>query len=327
MLLRGIAQELRDYARAFVGLRGTDVFIVPGTGLLTDAFGLADWGPFNLFKWTLMAKLRRCRIMLVSVGAGPIDTWLGRTLVTWTLSLADYTSCRDAESSRCLETIGSPTKGANVYPDLVFGLPEDLIPSPRGNSNHRRVVGLGLMFMPQSENYSFDTVTQATYESYLESLVAFVEWLLAHNYDIRLLLGDNDYAVIQDFESLLRQRLEGYEEERVIAQPTLSVDEILMQLSATDVVVATRFHNLLLALWLKKPAIAISFHHKCTSLMAAMELMEYCIDIRDLSGPDLITQFQALESDSLTVTSAISKRVDEYRAALDEQYEALFEGP
>ena len=52
--------------------------IVPGTGLLTDADGLFGWGPYSLFKWSLIAKVCRCKLLLVSVGAGPIYGILGR---------------------------------------------------------------------------------------------------------------------------------------------------------------------------------------------------------------------------------------------------------
>ena len=71
---------------------------------MTDAFGLSHWGPYSLFKWVLMAKLRRCRVLFVSVGAGPIDRTLGRILVKATLSLADYRSYRDEASSDCLRS-------------------------------------------------------------------------------------------------------------------------------------------------------------------------------------------------------------------------------
>src|SRR5215831_5009231 len=48
----GIPSELYRWLEAFRTLRGTDVFIIPGTGLLTDAYGLSRWGPYNLFKWS-----------------------------------------------------------------------------------------------------------------------------------------------------------------------------------------------------------------------------------------------------------------------------------
>ena len=60
MAVLGLSQEVREYIRAWRVLKGTDMFVVPGTGLLTDAFGLAGWRPYGLFKWSLMARLRGC---------------------------------------------------------------------------------------------------------------------------------------------------------------------------------------------------------------------------------------------------------------------------
>jgi polysaccharide pyruvyl transferase WcaK-like protein len=54
------------------------MLIIPGTGLLSDAYGLLNWGPYNLLKWSLIAKASRCKLLLVSVGAGPISGTLGR---------------------------------------------------------------------------------------------------------------------------------------------------------------------------------------------------------------------------------------------------------
>ena len=76
--------------------------------------------------------------------------------------------------------------------------------------------------------------------------------------------------------------------------PIGSVHELLSQLSATDLVIATRFHNVLMSLLLGKPVVAISFHHKCSSLMSDMGLSEYCHDINQMNADTLIEQFQAL---------------------------------
>ena len=77
MAFLGLGEEFREYIRAWRALKGTDMFIIPGTGLLTDAFGLSGWGPYGLLKWSLMARLRGCRVMFVSVGAGPVRGRLG----------------------------------------------------------------------------------------------------------------------------------------------------------------------------------------------------------------------------------------------------------
>ena len=146
--------------------------------------------------------------------------------------------------------------------------------------------------MTYSGMYGVETTTSEDYAAYLETLVEFARWLLARDYEIRLLIGDrSDAPVIQEFRALLKQRSVTYEEGRIVDEPVASVEDLLKQIAATDFVVATRFHNVLLSLLLNKPSIAISFHHKCSSLMSQMGLSEYCQDINRLNADKLIEQF------------------------------------
>ena len=324
MAFVGVGAELAQYVRAFRALRRNDMLIVPGTGLVNDAYGLSSWGPYNLFKWVLMARLRRARVLFVSIGAGPLDRRLGRRLVKASLGLAHYRSYRDDSSRNYLTGIGLRAERDPVYPDLVFRLPDALLSCiharPRGT---RRVVGLGLM--EYAGKYSAADPRPETYTAYVESLAVFAAWLLENDYDIRLLLGDGDAGVIAEFRSALQARLGSYEEERIIAPRLASVQDVLTEIAATDVVVATRFHNVLLALLLNKPVVAISFHHKCSSLMRQMKLSEYCHEIDHMDADWLIDQFRTLEENRDAVKRTIVRGVEAARAGLDEQYDRIFE--
>ena len=169
-------------------LRRTDMLIIPGTGLLTDAYGLLSWGPYNMFKWSLIAKVCRCKLLFVSVGAGPIYGTLGRCFVKSALSLADFRSYRDNSTMQYLKGIGFRADNDRVYPDLVFSLPEAVIPHQDTKKSRRSVVGLGLM--DYAGKYSVARPSNEIYLAYLENLVTVVRWLLAHEYDVRLLIGD-----------------------------------------------------------------------------------------------------------------------------------------
>jgi polysaccharide pyruvyl transferase WcaK-like protein len=318
----GLTEELREYVRAWRTLEGTDLVIVPGTGLLTDTLVFAGWGPYGLLKWLLMARLHGCRVMFVSVGAGPIRTVSGRLLLKSSLSLADYRSYRDIPSREVVARLGLRPKGERVYPDLVFGLslPSDTTAAHR--DRRRPVVGLGLM--ESAGRYSVANPTQRTYVRYVESLADFVGWLLQHDYDVKLLLGDADAYVIDDLRTALRTRLGAFAEDRVTHRQAGSVDELLTQIGETDLVVATRFHNVLMGLLLGKPVLAISFHHKCSSLMAEMGLSAYCHDLNQIDVETLIGQFQALVRDRDDVERLIVQRVAAAQRALEEQYELLF---
>jgi polysaccharide pyruvyl transferase WcaK-like protein len=184
------------------------------------------------------------------------------------------------------------------------------------------VVGLGLMVY--AGKYSTLHPRDETYNAYLESLAVFAGWLLEHDYDIRLLLGDADTDVIEEFRSVLARQVGAYDHDRIVEQPITSVHDVLAGLAATDIVVATRFHNVLLSLLLNKPVIAITFHHKCSSLMREMTLSEYCHDIDEMNADRLIAQFKELEGNSESVKHAIEQAVDGARTDVENQYEHLF---
>jgi polysaccharide pyruvyl transferase WcaK-like protein len=321
-LLVGVPRELGQWLRGVKILRGKDALIVSGTGLLQDAYTLFSWGPYDMFRWSMSAKLCGCKLFFVSVGAGPLYTRAGRFFVKAALSLADFRSYRDQSTRLYLEKIGFRAANDPVYPDLAFSLPEGLIPGSHDNPGARPVVGLGLM--KYAGRYSVETPTNAVYATYLATLVQLAEWLLAQGYDIRVLTGDVvDLPVGREFRSLLSERLATVDEDRVIDEPIESVEDLLMQLAATDLVVATRFHNVLLALLLNKPVIAISFHHKCTSLMEQMGLTEYCQDINQISLAGILERFSELQKSSDRVKGTIAEKVARSRDALDAQYAIL----
>ena len=317
----GVVNELYRWLNAFLALKGTDAVIIPGTGLLTDAYGLGNWGPYGLFEWSLIAKLCGCKLLFVSVGVGPIYTRAGRVLVKAALRLADFRSYRDVSSLQYLQGIGFRANEDAVYPDLVFSLPE--LRRARDISVGRPVVGLGLM--GYVGKYSVEKSSMSTYSNYLEGLVSFVSWLLGHGYDVRLLIGDlGDQGMREEFRALLKERsLGGEGDNRIISEPIGSVEDLLLQLAATDFVVATRFHNVLLSLLLNRPTIAISFHQKCSSLMAQMGLADYCLDINHLHADELIDQFCQLEKNAADLQGTLAERVKECRNALEEQYAVI----
>ena len=59
--------------------------------------------------------------------------------------------------------------------------------------------------MEYAGKYSVANPMRDTYERYLESLAVFVRWLLDHDYDVKLLLGDADILVVDDLRAKLRE--------------------------------------------------------------------------------------------------------------------------
>ena len=306
-------------------LSRTDVLIVPGTGLLTDAYGLTGWGPYSLFRWSVIAKLCRCRLAFVSVGAGPFYSSVGRFFVRSLLSLADFRSYRDESTVRSLQRIGIPADRDRVFPDLAFSLPKHRIPSRDGALGPGAVIGLGVM--EWADRYGKQDPGDAAQMTYLQAFAKTASWLLSRGYNIRLLIGDlADERAKQAFRQSLAQHTANYGSERIIDEPIHSVEDLLSQIATTDAVVATRFHNILLALFCEKPVISISFHHKCNSLMAAMGMSDYCLNSGDLEPDRLIETFCRLEANADELKSLIKERNKRFRDALDQQYQFVLNG-
>src|SRR5947208_11990852 len=109
-MLRAMAipspRELRHWVAVFATLKGSRMLIMAGTGMLDD-FGIRPFDlHYEIFKWSLLAKLRGCRLLFVSVGTGQLEHPLSRWFVKAALALADYRSYRDRFSRDLLGSLG-----------------------------------------------------------------------------------------------------------------------------------------------------------------------------------------------------------------------------
>jgi polysaccharide pyruvyl transferase WcaK-like protein len=323
-ILLGIPREFRRWLRAIGAMKHSDMLIMTGTGMLGD-FGISPMGlHYDILRWTIAAKLRRCRTLFVSVGGGPLSHPLSRSFVRTSLALADYRSYRDTFSKESLENIGFKTENDSVYPDLAFSLPTAAIPHGQNSNGNHFTVGVGLMAY-YGKACDPDAGGNA-YRPYIAKIAAFVAWILEHNCAVRLLMGDQVYdeCAMQDIRALLETREPHVDLGRLIEEPPSSVRELMSQLASTDVVVASRFHNVLLALMLQKPVVAISYDQKIDALMAGVGLDDFCQDIEHIDPGRLIEQLGNVKEKAEQVRVRLARATEAYRLALDAQYERIF---
>jgi len=306
-------------------LKGTEMLIMPGTGMLTD-FGITPFDlHYEILKWSLAAKLRQCKVVFLSVGGSRLEHPLSRWLVKSALSLADYRSYRDRFSRDCLDSIGANTSADPVYPDLAFSFPRTKLTGSVDRREKGRVIGVGLMDYYGKE--SRRETGEGVYRAYLATMAMFTGWLLSQKYTVRLLIGDVSYdkRVKHDLREALDRDRVTYDDGQLIDEPVSSVEQLVAHLATTDMVVATRFHNVLLALLLNKPVVSIAYDPKIDALMAEAGLAAYCQPIDDADLQKLIEKFSRLEANSETVKADLMQQVEQHRRMLDEQYAVVFE--
>jgi polysaccharide pyruvyl transferase WcaK-like protein len=317
----GIPIEFYRWIRAISFLGDTDMVIVPGTQFLSDNL-TGPWGwPYMLFKWSVAAKLRRCKLLFVSVGVGPLHHTLSRFFVKFALRLADFRSYRDQCSKEYVGSIGLKRASDRVYPDLAFSLATPAVRRGTGTDAGRPVVAVGVIdfhgqFRPSQLS------ADDTYGCYVETVSAFVTWLLERSYTVRLVIGDVSYdtQVLADLQKILSNKVINFEKDHLIVQPIGSLDELISQLATSDIIVSPRFHNIVFGLLLNKPVLALSYHEKFAALLESFDLNRFDLPIEDADIDTITERFHELERNCNELKRQIGVNVHRYRVSLDEQY-------
>jgi polysaccharide pyruvyl transferase WcaK-like protein len=303
-------------------VRRHDVVIVPGMGVLEASLPLpALEFPYCMFLLGVSGRLFRTKVALVSVGAGAIKQRLTRTLFNGAARLAFYRSFRNESSRAAMIRRGVDVSGDRVYPDLAFALPVD-----SDREGDPRTVGVGVMAYYGS-NADRDRAEEIN-AAYMTGMKEFVRWLVDRGRNVRLILGDtngSDQAALQEILADVAVTRPGLPEGRVTAGSVDTFTDVLREMASVHSAVATRFHNLVAALMLARPTVAISYSAKHDALMADMGLPEFSQPANSLDCDQLIEKFLEAERRSVEVRQVLLERNADNVRLLDEQYKLLSE--
>ncbi len=307
-----------DAVRTAAWVRGHDVVIVPGMGVLEATLPLRPWGfPYSLFLLCASGRLFGTRVALVGVGAAPIGSRATRALVRRSARLASYRSYRDTLSRDAMRAMGVDTSRDEVHPDLAFALPAPRASAPPAGPG---VVCVGVMAFHGGDDDR--ARAEEIHRRYLDGTTRFVRALAEEGRPVRLLTGDAcDAPVVAAILDAVGSPL-------VTAAETASLTDLMKETAAAESVVATRYHNLVCALRTGTPTLALSYAAKSDALMHRMGLGAYCHPAREVDADRLLGQFRDLERRAaelrLTLTERNASVEDQLKHQFAELTEALF---
>jgi polysaccharide pyruvyl transferase WcaK-like protein len=304
--------------RTRAAMRAFDMLLVPGTGIADD-FGQGPYdAPHHLARWSEVVRGQGGIVAYASIGAGPATHPLSRRWFGDALRAAHYRSYREPGSRQFASEIGVDTARDAVLPDLVFSLPHDAPPV----AWPPRTVALGVMAYKgwNVEGPAADRI----YATYLAKMVRLTGQLLDSGLRVRLLIGNrgSDVRTVRH----IREALSGHPAAArgdLVAAEIQTHDDVLREIGASDLVIAARFHNILKAVLLGRPAISISYARKNDELMGAMGLGAYCHPIEQFDPDRVFAQVREMAAMSEPPVATIRQRVTEYRLALAEQFDRL----
>ena len=303
-------------------LRRLKVLIVPGTGILDD-FGAwpLSW-PYDLLSWCLLGRLMGVKVIFASIGAGPIRHPLSRWLMKSAARTAHYRSYRDTVSKAFMESIGFDARNDRIYPDIAFALPAPAATRRHDGEDRPLTIGVGVMTYRGWRN---DSARGAeTYAGYLEKMTRFVLWLLDRGYLVRVLMGDEaDRRAVDDLFRAVRSRRPDLAEGSILFAPAQTLHEVMQQMADTDIVVATRYHNVVCALRMGKPTISIGYAAKNDALLTEVGLAEFCQHVERLDVDLLEAQTARLISDRAAFERKLRDAQRQFQSRLSEQEDLL----
>ncbi|KFJ50064.1 polysaccharide pyruvyl transferase family protein [Brucella abortus] len=146
------------------------------------------------------------------------------------------------------------------------------------------------------------------------------EGLLASGYRIRLLTGDiSDLMAVDD----LMARLAAPARANIVFEPVTSLNGLMQQIAHTDIVVASRYHNIVCALATGRPAISLGYAAKNDALLHDAGLDRFCHHIEDFDPQTVLMQVRQMFANLEQLREGVEAGVARYRLHLARQEEVL----
>jgi polysaccharide pyruvyl transferase WcaK-like protein len=273
----------------------------------------------------MLSRLSGTRFVIPSIGAGPIETRLGKAMILWLVAAADYVSVRDPYSGELLHSLGVE-RDLPVLPDMGYGYALLNGAAPARNEPIR--VGVNAMAYQDPRYGSYGDGRR--FRAYLDKTVDFVADLLESGNEVVLFSSQtsNDPLVAADLVAALEARgLAGHPRLHDAVDRIADGDDLLRTIRTCDYVVAARYHVILLSLALGIPTVGFSYHPKTQDLFGQVGHPEWCLDIDEFTPSELFATLDAVrDSDTDEVRSALRAGAADLRAKVEGQFDEILRG-
>jgi len=213
----------------------------------------------------------------------------------------------------------------------VFRLPTP-VPTQATAQENPITIGVGLMNYNGWRAGPRTSSDPAIYQTYIETMGSFVNGLLDRGFRVRLLTGETvDVRAVNDIGRIAQEN--GYElidgplpspkAQQLVTELIHSLHDIMRQINETEIVVATRFHNVVCALKLARPTVSIGYEPKNDAVMADMGLAEFCQNVDDLDLELLERQFKELLENKQQYQGIIRQRLDDAKSRVKQHEQKL----
>ena len=298
-----------DINKIIQSIQNCDLVIMGGGGLFHDYWGFESSTiltashtgiPFYT-SIALLSSIFHKKLMLFSVGVGPLLTDEGKNHVRVIAELASIISVRDKESKELLLSLGIPTDRILIAADPTFRLhlkdySRKIIPR---DERTNLVLGIALRNWDveiKPENWELEVASAV--DAFLNSH--------PHGQAVFIPFQDQGETLLDDFGVSQRVRSLMKNSKRIsILKRSSSFWEKARALSECDLVLGMRLHSLILAANYGVPVVGLIYDPKVKIFLTQIKRGKFGIDLNQLSGEKLSSLLEQTYQERVTTAETI----------------------
>jgi polysaccharide pyruvyl transferase WcaK-like protein len=268
--VRKLLGRMVDLPRTVWLVRSVDVLVVPGTGVFESRLMSTPWGlPYWMATAFLAARILGRPTGLVGVGAEPPTRRSTGLLMATTIRSATHVTYRDDASRAAAAAMGATGRPGTVAPDVAFLLPG----ATGGGSARDGHVVVGVMAF---EGGADDPARgPAVVDTYVERMTRVLSGLLEAGRTVELVVGDlADEELARRLERSVRATRPATAAAAVCVSHAADLMSLVDRMALAEVVVASRFHNVIAGLLAGRPVVSLGYAGKNRDLLRRYGLAE-----------------------------------------------------
>ncbi|WP_456273203.1 polysaccharide pyruvyl transferase family protein [Bacillus sp. AK031] len=309
--LKSVLATIRQHIQV---VRSLDVLIMGGGGVLMDMFK-RDAPLYSTL--VFIARMFNCKIVIYGVGAGPINTALGKTLISGMAKASSVIAVRDADSKALLNSIGIK-KQIEVIPDPALAL---------GGKNTRektdQITKVGVTAVPYYSAAYWPVSDEQVYASYTNNLARCLDEIVGdHGAEITFFSTKypQDVQVTKDILGKMMKQSSA-----VVIEDNLHPQQLLEISKNLDVVIGTRLHSVILAVAAGTPVIGIGYHHKVEAFMKRIDRTDMFVSLSELEDAGCLSskvsllagEWESVQESAEMLSSKLKGETEDARRLLD----------
>lgn len=278
---------------------------------------------YHLFAFSypmLLAKRLRVPYVLYAQSFGPFHSWFSRWWMRKLVKKSSGTWARESASRETLINIGAPAEKMDVVADAAFGI------RPKARQQQRRSLA---SLRPQEyvaiSVRSLDATGHAAdlEKNYRQSIQELIEWIVREK-KLKVALVAHTTGPLLEEDDRITSRIvyeslaEDAKRQALLVEEDLSPGDLASLYGNASLVLATRFHAVVLALCGGCPVIAIPyFGLKTQGALRDLGLEDFVVEVKEITLPLLKIKVETILAGGVRLRDTISQINDErFQAAM-----------